>query len=424
MKKEKVYYGWVIAGAGLLISITGIGARYSFGVFLKSLEAEFGMPRAASSGIFSVYMLICCFVTVLGGWVMDKYGPRLVSFLMGSFIGLSFLLTSRATAPWQLFITYSLLLSLGTGSIYTVVNSTASRWFVKKRGLVIGITSSGGGMGIIIVAPFTAHLISAYDWRTAFVVVGLIIWVVMAAMSMTLRKDPRDMGLLPDGIRSKNGMGQISAGRVPSPEFSLRQASRMRQFWLLGLTWLLFSLNLHMIIVHIVPYAAEKGVSAMDAAFILSLIGAANIPGRLIIGRVSDIIGRRSLGIACAVIQVIFVLWLLWAQDLWMFYAFAVAFGFLWGGSGTVITAIIGDIFGTRSLGAIMGMMSAGWALGAATGPAIAGYVYDASENYFMAFIMGAVSLSISAFLIALIRRVDPAKIGNPKGVSMTGTRA
>lgn len=419
-----MFYGWVIAGAGLIISVTGIGARYSFGVFLKSLEAEFGMPRAASSGIFSVYMLICCLITVLGGWAMDKYGPRLVSFFMGSFIGLSFLLTSLATAPWQLFMTYSLLLSMGTGAIYTVVNSTASRWFVKKRGLVIGITSSGGGMGIIIVAPFTAYLISTFDWRTAFVVLGLIIWVVMAAMSLPLRKDPSDMGLLPDGIRSKGPMTQISNGRMPSPEFSLRQASRMRQFWLLGFTWLLFSLNLHMIIVHVVPYATEKGISAMDAAFILSLIGAANIPGRLVIGGLSDIMGRRSLGIACAVVQFLFVLWLSWARDLWMFYAFAVAFGFLWGGAGTVITALIGDIFGTRSLGAIMGMMSAGWALGAAAGPAIAGYVYDAAENYFAAFIMGAASLAIAAVLIALIRRVDSAKIGNPKGVSMTGTRA
>ncbi len=125
---------------------------------------------------------------------------------------------------------------MGTGAIYTVVNSTASRWFVKKRGLVIGITSSGGGMGIIIVAPFTAYLISTFDWRTAFIVLGLIIWVVMTAMSLPLRKDPSDMGLLSDGLGLEDSMTQISNGRMPSPEFSLRQASRMRQFWLLGLT--------------------------------------------------------------------------------------------------------------------------------------------------------------------------------------------
>lgn len=419
MKKEKIFYGWVIAGAGLIISVMGIGARYSFGLFLNSLETEFFMPRAASSGIFSVYMLMCCFVTALGGWAMDKAGPRLVSFLMGSLLGLSFLLTSLATAPWQLFITYSLLLSLGTGAIYTVVNSTASRWFVKKRGFVIGITSSGGGMGIIIIAPLAAYLISAFDWRTAFIVLGLLIWVVMAAMSLLLRKDPSDMGLLPDGLRSKESGAQFQNGRMPSPQFSLRQASRMRQFWLLGFTWLLFSLSLHMIIVHVVPYAAEKGVSPMDAALILSLIGAANIPGRLVIGRLSDIMGRRSLGIACVVIQFLSVLCLLWAKDLWVFYAFAVAFGFLWGGAGTVITAIIGDIFGTRSLGAIMGMMSAGWALGAATGPAIAGYIYDVSENYFTAFIMAAASLAIDAVLIALNQRMVPAKIGKPESIAV-----
>lgn len=148
--KDRLFYGWVVIAAGLLIALIGLGTRYSFGVFLKSIEGEFGVSRGETSGIFSAYMLFCGLLSILGGWALDRYGPRKVAFVMASFTGFSLLLTSQANAAWQLFITYGLLLSLGTGPVYTVVNSTASRWFKRKRGFAVGITSSGGGLGAIM----------------------------------------------------------------------------------------------------------------------------------------------------------------------------------------------------------------------------------------------------------------------------------
>ncbi len=405
--KDRLFYGWIVIGAGLLIALIGIGTRYSFGVFLKSIEGEFGVSRGASSGIFSVYMLLCGLLSIMGGWALDRYGPRKVAFFMGSFTGLSLLLTSQANAAWQLYITYGLLLSLGTGPVYTVVNTTASRWFNKKRGFAVGITSSGGGLGAIILAPFASYLVSSFDWRTAFVVLGLLAWVVMASMSLLLRKDPSDMGLSPDGVTSelRQTGTQTKQSKAGPADYTVVQASRMSPFWFLGLTWVFISLSLHLIFVHAVPYAVDMGISSMDAAVMLSLIGAANIPGRLVIGKISDTIDRKALGVACALVQVGTLLWLMWANGLWMLYIFAIAYGFLWGGSGAVITALIGDVFGTRSLGAIMGMMSAGWALGAAIGPAVGGYIFDASGSYFTAFATGAAAVLISALFVALIRK-------------------
>jgi MFS family permease len=405
--KNRLFYGWIVIGAGLLVALIGIGTRYSFGVFLKSIESEFGVSRGATSGIFSVYMLFCGLLSIIGGWALDRYGPRKVAFVMGSFTGLSLLLTSQANSVWQLYITYGLLLSLGTGPVYTVVNSTASRWFSKKRGFAVGITSSGGGLGAIILAPFASYLISNHDWRIAFVVLGLVSWTVMASMSLLLRKDPSDMGLSPDGVKSEQGqMGrQTKESKMGPADYTVVQAARMSPFWFLGLTWVFISLSLHLIFVHAVPYAVDMGISPMDAALMLSLIGAANIPGRLVIGKVSDTIDRKALAVACALVQVGTLLWLMWANGLWMLYVFAIVFGFLWGGSGAVITALIGDVFGTGSLGAIMGMMSAGWALGAAIGPAVGGYIFDTSGSYFTAFATGAAAVLISALFVALIRR-------------------
>lgn len=406
-----MFYGWVVTGSGFVVSAIGLGARYSYGVFLKTIEAEFAMTRVVTSSIFSFYMLLCCLMAILGGWSLDRYGPKKVGILMGTFTGLSFLLTSRATATWQLFITYSLFFSLGTGAIYVVTNSTTSRWFVKKRGFVVGITSSGGGVGTVFTAPIATYLITAFTWRTAFVVLGLFSWIAISATSLLFRKDPRDIGLLPDGAKSEaraTDRKQKAVGDLPSG-LSLGQAYRMHQFWFLGFSWLFVSFSMHLIFVHIVPYAIDSGASPMDASFVLSLLGFANILGRVVSGRLSDTLGRKPLAIACALIQIVALLWLIWARHLWMLYAFALVFGFTFGGSSALITIFVGDIFGMRSLGAIMGILTAGFALGAAIGPAMGGYIFDVSGSYFMAFAAGTISLSVAACFLALIRTAPAA---------------
>ncbi|MCJ7596944.1 MAG: MFS transporter [Desulfobacterales bacterium] len=149
------------------------------------------------------------------------------------------------------------------------------------------------------------------------------------------------------------------------------------------------------------------GIAPMEAAFILSLLGLANIPGRLVVGKLSDAMGTKAIGISCALIQVGALLWLMGSTRLWMLYAFAVAYGFLWGGASTITTILTADIFGMRSRGAIMGMMSGGWAVGAAIGPAIGGYVFDMSGHYSMAFGGGAAALLAAACLMGTIKRVS-----------------
>ena len=198
---------------------------------------------------------------------------------------------------------------------------------------------------------------------------------------------------------------------VQPAAFSLSQALKINQFWLLAFAWVFFSLSLHLVLVHIVAYAVDMGISRMDAAVILSLIGLGNIPGRMVVGKLSDIMGRKALGVTCTLIQFGTLLWLMRADRLWMLYLFAPAFGFMWGGSGTVVTVLIGDIFGTRSLGPIMGMMTAGWAFGAAIGPSIGGFIFDMSGNYFMAFAAGATALFVVVCLLSLIKRVPNAAL-------------
>jgi predicted MFS family arabinose efflux permease len=235
----------------------------------------------------------------------------------------------------------------------------------------------------------------------------------LITVSLFFVKDPSDLGLLPDGARPEPQEKGSSKAALAEKEdrrsagFSLTQAYRMPQFWFLAFIWLFSSLSVHMIFVHVVPYAVDAGITPMDAALIISLIGFSNIPGRLITGRISDAVGRKALAVVCPLLQCVALFFLMWAHELWMLYTFGIVFGFLWGGAGTMVAALIGDTFGMRSLGSIMGLMSGAWALGAAIGPAVGGYIFDVSGEYFAAFGAGAAAFLIAACFAASVKGVQ-----------------
>ncbi len=405
--KEKIFYGWVVVFASLIVVSMLIGTRFSFGVFFKSVGSEFDLTRAVTSSLFSVYMLFCAVFSLVGGWALDRYGPRLVVFLLGLFTGLSLLLTSQASSLWQLYFSYSLLLSMGTGPTYPVIMSTVSKWFERKRGLAMGIALSGVAFGIIAIAPFAAYLIANVGWRMSYIVMGLVAWFIVISLSRLLRNDPSKVGALPDGDKLGTG-GTEAENKEESPHhagFSLLQAFRARSFWLIFTVWLFSAFSITLVMTHVVPYATDTGISAMKAATIISLIGGFNVLSSLLIGRVSDIVGRKIPAIICALLQAGAMVWLIWAHELWMFYLFAVVFGISWGGLNVSATTLTADIFGGRNLGTIIGAIGVAFSIGGATGPFIGGLIFDVSNSYSMAFMIGATAMLVAATLVALTRK-------------------
>jgi len=164
--KGQFFYGWVVVASCLVISTVIFGIRYSFGVFFKELEQDFEWTRAATSGLFSTYMILAALFGVLGGWALDRYGPKVVILIMGTFTGVSLLVTSLADHAWQLYLSYGFLLALGTGATYTIVMSTGSRWFSRRRGTALGIIGVGGGLGTMAMVPLAAYLVYASYRRT------------------------------------------------------------------------------------------------------------------------------------------------------------------------------------------------------------------------------------------------------------------
>jgi MFS family permease len=380
------------------------GVRFSFGVFFKSIESEFVLSRAATSAVFSTQMVLGGIFTIIGGWALDRYGPRRVFLLMGIFTGLSLLLTGQTTALWQLFFTYSLFLAMGTSAIYVGVMSTVSRWFTRRKGLALGIASMGAGLGPLVIAPFATYLISSFDWRMAFTVLGIIAVALVLPLSRLLRRDPREMDLLPEGAGAAEAMSE-SGTIVTSVDLSLGQAFRTRSFWMVVFFFLLFASTLFLVLTHLVPHITDIGFSPVEAASVLSVAGGATIAGRLLLGLVSDHLGRKQAAILCTVLLVGAMLWLLRASEIWMFYLFAVMFGLAWGGMGPSSAALIGDTFGLSQLGAILGVLDAGFNAGAAIGPLVGGLIFDVRGGYSLAFLLAAVFMLVATGLVLLIRR-------------------
>jgi MFS family permease len=401
--KDKLYYGWVMVFAFWVIGITLYGIHFSFGVFFKSIESEFGLTRAVTSVILSANMIIAGICSFFAGWALERYGPRIVLLLMGLFTGLSLLLTSQADAFWQLFLTHGLLLAMGTGPLFVVSMAAVSRWFDKKRTLALGVSSSGLGLGPLVMAPFATYLISNFDWRTAYIVIGIIAWLVVMPLSRLLKRDPYETGVLPGGV--KTSLENIGDDHIPSVGFSFLQALQTKSFWLFIVTWFLYASNIFLVMTHLVPHATDIGFSAVQAATILSLIGAAVVAGRILMSVTADRIGKKVTVVICVLLQAGAMIWLMWAQDLWMLYLFALVYGFAFGGVSPAMAALVGDTFGLGRLGSILGILEVGFGVGAAVGPVVGGLIFDINHSYFVAFLLGAVAMFAVALFVTLIRR-------------------
>jgi MFS family permease len=390
--KSNLHSVWLILAAAFFIHMAMYSTRHAFGVFFKSFEGEFDLTRAMTSSIFSLHMILCAVFSLLGGWALDKYGPRKLIALMGLLIAVGLTLTSQANEAWQLFITYSLLLALATSSGHTVIMSTVSRAFGHNRGLALGIASSGGGLGTLLIAPLSAYLITQFGWRFASSIIGLFAGFIIMLLSPLLRNAS------PAEIAPGKG-----AGLKSDSSYSFREATRSARFWFLCIAYLLQASAIYLVNTHIVAHAIDSGFPVIEAALILSIIGGGNVVGRLLVGFVSDTIGAKKGAIISSLIGAGGLVLLTFSAEKGAFYMFAALFGLAWGGFGTAVTVMVGRIFGLKSIGMILGSMNVGWHLGAAIGPAIGGLVFDATGSYFTAFIMGTAALLIAGLLTSMI---------------------
>ena len=396
--KPKFFYGYILVLAAFFIMVVTWGAIYTFGVFFKPLLIEFGWTRAETSGAYSLFFVLHGLVYIVTGRLNDRFGPRIVMAACGFFFGLGYLLMSQISAIWQLYLFYGVIIAIGMGGTVPLVSSVA-RWFVKRRGLMTGIAVSGIGAGTMIVPPVANWLISTYDWRISYIVIGSISLVSIVLAAQFLRRDPSQMGQLPYGADEV----KEESLNLKVRGFSLRKAVHTAQFWMLCIAVLGLGLCVQAIMVHIVPHAIDMGISAARAATIMTIIGGLSIAGRVIMGGYGDRIGNKPVLIIGFILMVIALSWVVAAKELWMLYLFAIIFGFSYGGLMTLQSPMVADLFGLHAHGVILGAVVFSTTIGGAIGPLLAGYIFDITSSYHLAFL---VYVALSVISLALIWRL------------------
>lgn len=407
MKKPKLFYGYVIVASCFSIMAIIHGTLSTFGVFFTPLLAEFGSTRAALSAASSLAFFIMGFAAILVGVLTDKFGPRVILTACTLVFGAGYLLMSRAGALWQIYLFFAVI-GIGLSASDVVPLATVVRWFVRKRGVMSGVMKVGTGLGMMAMPLVASGLIGAFGWRTSYIVLGALVLVAVLPLSQLVRRDPREMGLLPDGDRQPQAESPVLA----EEGLTLREAIRTRQLWMVCGFYAMILFCAQSILVHIVPHAVDLGVSAPVAAGVAATIGGTSMLGRLVMGFAGDRIGTRRAMAVCFLILITALLWLQVARELWMLYLFASIYGFNHGGFFALISPLIAGLFGTRSQGTLLGIVICSGTFFGSISPIVTGRIFDTTGSYQLAFLILLVLAIIGLILSMLIKPISDKSRG------------
>jgi len=399
-KKRNIFYGYIVVAAAFLITTISHGAQHTFGIFFKPLLEQFGWTKAATSAAFSLYLVLYGLLGIFVGRLNDRFGPRLVMTVCAFFLGLGYMLMSQVSAIWHLYLFYGVLIAVGMSGTWVPLISTIPRWFIRRRGMMTGIVTSGSGIGTILLSLGASALISEYQWQLSYIMVGAAVLVILALAVQFLRRDPQQMGQMPYGGTA----GKKEAPDHPGEGMVFREAINTAPFWMVCAIFFCFGFDLYTVMVHIVAHAIELGIPALNAASIIAVVGGVNAAGRVGIGSAGDWIGHlRCLVISFALITAALLL-LLVAAEMWRLYLFGVIFGLGYGGLAALMSPVPAELFGLRSIGTIVGAVMCSFTLGGAIGPVLAGYLSDITGSYHMAFLV-CFAVSVMGTILSILIR-------------------
>ena len=397
-KGSPVFYGYHIMIASLLILMLVHGFSAPYGVFLTPLHAEFGWSRMAISAAYSLGCLISGTCAIIFGRICDRYGPREILTIGGIVFGAGFLLMSRLTSLWQLYLFYGFIVSMWPDSSSVLLLSTTARWFTKKRGMASGLVEIGSGLGFMLMPLVASYLISGYGWRYAYYITGIVAIACMVPLALVLRRDPSKKGLRPYGEH------EVSPGQLGESGFSLQEAMKKKQLWMVAVILFLIFYCSDTLLIHLVPYAMDSGISSINAASLVSIIGGISIAGRVVIATTGDRTGFRKVLVITFIIMLASLLWLYRADGLWQLRLFVMVYGFAHGGFSALMAPLLAELFGTRALSSLFGITIFFGTAGAGLGPIVAGRIYDVTNSYQSAFLLMIIASIIGLILALLLK--------------------
>jgi len=411
-----IFWGWYVVAGAFLLHAVSYGARYSFGIFVQPLTAENGWSRTVISLAASLNMLFFAAGGIVAGRLLDRVAPRWIASAGAAVGALGFVLSAFVDTPPAFYLAYGLLCGLGSSWTGIVVgNSSVGKWFVRKRGMAIGIASMGVSFGTMIMTPVVGWLVKEQGWQSGFIALGLTLLVagVLIAQVFLGKTKPEAYGLRPDGQRDlqADDLGGASGHAAAIP---LGEAMRDSRFWILSLCQGAAVMTVLMAFVHQVPYALDLGIDRLAAASSLGAIALAGFCGQLFFGSLSDRLPDPKYSAMLGyLVMAAGMTVLLSATTVEGLFAYALVFGFGYGCLGPILPIIASGRFGRESIGSVYGVLNffvAG--VGGALGPIVGGVLYDALGSYRSVWALDiALLLAAAAGLTALKRREDgPAR--------------
>ena len=385
---------WVVVIALFAVTACVSTSVSAFGVFLPVLSEHFGWPRGAVSVALSINLFLGGVIAFGVAGIADRRGPQGVLMVTALIGAAGFVLTSTIATLWQFYLVYGVLVGVGMSSIYVLSTATVSRWFVDRRGMALAIVLSGFNLGWLLGGPFAAYLIERWGWRVAYVVLGLVVAVVAG---------PASRGVRSPGTPAAGRAGrQAARAAAPSVRASFRSAIGDARLWLLSASWFGSGLVFMMVTVHSVPFAKDLGLTLDRAALALTAYGVGAAVGRIVSGAAADRFGAAITMYACVLAQGLALGVLIAGPPVWALVAVLVVFGVGAAGADTAFVKVVPEVFGLGALASVMSMVGLGWRIGAAVGPAAAGFLYDATRSYTIPFVGALVVLVLGALLFAL----------------------
>jgi MFS family permease len=390
-------YGWVVVGAGMLMTCIGIGAMFSLAVFLQPIATDTGWSRSGISTAATLDFLSMGAAAFLWGALSDRFGTRIVVLLGSALLGIGLVAASQATSLVEFQLLFGVVIGVAAGSFYAPMVSSATAWLEHRRNLAVALVSAGMGIGSMTISPIAGLLLGALDWRTAMLLIGLASWALLLPAALLVRPPPATAG--------DAGLPSAAApAAVQDAPMTAGQALLTPQFAAIALTHFACCAAHSGPLFHMVSYAAFCGLPPLLAVSVFSLAGLSGLGGRIGFGMIADRVGTKPTLVAGLVMQALAIGTYLFVGALGEFYALSVVFGLAYGGVMPLYAVLVRDTFGPRIMGTLFGAVAMFASLGMALGPWAGGYVFDTYGSYAWLYI-GSCAIGLGAVAIALTFR-------------------
>ena len=395
---SRSFSGSKVVMVTFLTLMGAFGLNLTAGQFFAPLNEAYGWDLTILSLAVSLNMVTWGIFQPIMGKMIDRFGPKSVIAGSAVLMGGAFILSATITQLWQFFLYYGVLTAIGFAGCGSMANSVlVSRWYVKNRAKMLSRSSMGMNIGQLILLPLTGFLIASSNFRTAFVVLGLIMLVIVVPFVLiVVKNNPTDIGQMPDG--------DPATSFAAAESVSLSEALKSREFWIATLGFATCGFTLYLVTMHLPNFAVDLGGGKSLGGQLLGIAALASAFSMWITGQLTRAMGKKNLLVILYMVRLLAFIWLAVSPGIWQLYVFAVVYGISSLPIIPLVTGVIGDRFGKNAMGSILGFSWFIHQVFAALGVFLGGYLRTMTGNYAFAFWLGAVLLVFGVILTSLIK--------------------